>query len=138
MGKKQLLILKYLKLFEDVDMVKKTIMNIFLCNYKSDSWEKSISIFKSLELPTSVQISSGSHKGLAYQILLDLNLEDAKILANDIIEKFPETPLVVISEVMVKMKTTPIGQWQDDDLVEPGRYFDKLLRSGETGIFVYG
>ena len=129
--------MKYLKLFEDVDMVKKTIMNIFLCNYKSDFWEESISIFKSLELPTSVQISSGSHKGLAFQVLLDINLEDSKKLANDIIEKFPETPLVVISEVMVKMKTTPIGQWQDDDLVEPGRYFDKLLISRETGIFVY-
>ncbi len=129
--------MKYLKLFEDIDVVKKTIMNIFLCNYTSDFWEESISIFKSLELPTSVQISSGSHKGLAYQILLDINLEDAKILANDIIEKFPETPLVVISDVMVKMKTTPIGQWQDDDLVEPGRYFDKLLKSRETGIFVY-
>jgi hypothetical protein len=38
---------------------------------------------------------------------------------------------------MVKMKTTPIGQWQDDDLVEPGRYFDKLLKSRETGIFVF-
>lgn len=129
--------MKYLKLFEDVGMVKKTIMNIFLCNYKSDFWEESISIFKSLELPTSVQISSGSHKGLAFQVLLDINLEDAKKLANDIIEKFPETPLIVISEVMVKMKTTPIGQWQDDDLVEPGRYFDKLLKTGETGIFVY-
>ena len=129
--------MKYLKLFEDVGMVKKTIMNIFLCNYKSDFWEESISIFKSLELPTSVQISSGSHKGLAFQVLLDINLEDAKKLADDIIEKFPETPLIVISEVMVKMKTTPIGQWQDDDLVEPGRYFDKLLKTGETGIFVY-
>lgn len=129
--------MKYLKLFEDVDMVKKTIMNIFLCNYKSDFWEESISIFKSLELPTSVQISSGSHKGLAFQVLLDINLEDAKKLANYIIEKFSETPLIVISEVMVKMKTTPIGQWQDDDLVEPGRYFDKLLKTGETGIFVY-
>ena len=129
--------MKYLKLFEDVDMVKKTIMNIFLCNYKSDFWEESISIFKSLELPTSVQISSGSHKGLAFQVLLDINLEDAKKLANDIIQKFTETPLIVISEVMVKMKTTPIGQWQDDDLVEPGRYFDKLLKTGETGIFVY-
>ena len=129
--------MKYLKLFEDVGMVKKTIMNIFLCNYKSDFWEESISIFKSLELPTSVQISSGSHKGLAFQVLLDINLEDAKKLANDIIQKFTETPLIVISEVMVKMKTTPIGQWQDDDLVEPGRYFDKLLKTGETGIFVY-
>ena len=118
-------------------MVKKIIMNIFLCSYESDFWTESISIFKSLSLPTSVQISSGSHRGLAFQVLLDINLEDAKILANDIIEKFPETPLIVISEVMVKIKTTPIGQWQDDDLVEPGRYFDKLLKTGETGIFVY-
>lgn len=129
--------MKYLKLFEDVDMVKKTIMNIFLCSYKSDFWEESISIFKSLSLPTSIKISSGSHKGLAYQILLDINLEDAEILANDIIEKFPETPLIVISEVMVKMKTTPIGEWQDEDLVEPGRYFDKLLATRENGIFIY-
>ena len=129
--------MKYLKLFEGVGMVRKTIMNIFLCNYESDFWEESISIFKSLSLPTSVQISGASHKGLAYQVLLDINLEDAKILANDIIEKFPETPLIVISEVMVKIKKTPIGQWQDDDLIEPGRYFDRLLSAGETGIFIY-
>jgi hypothetical protein len=128
--------MRYLKLFEG-DMVKKTIMNTFLCNYKSDFWKESISIFKSLNFPTTIEISNGSYRGLAYQVLLDVNLEQAKVLADDIINKFPETPLIVISEVMVKIKTTPIGQWQDDDLVEPGRYFDKLLKTGETGIFVY-
>lgn len=129
--------MKYLKLFEsESDVVKKTIMNIFLCNYKSDFWEESISIFKSLNLPTSVKISNGSHRGLAYQILLDVNIEEAKILANQIIKNFPETPLIVISEVMVKMKNTPIGEWQDDSLVEPGRYFDKLVREEKTGVFV--
>lgn len=127
--------MKYLKLFES-DMVKKTIMNIFLCNYKSDFWEESISIFKSLNFPTTVEISKGSHRGLSYQILLDVNLEEAKILADDIINKFPETPLIVISEVIVEMKNSPIGHWQDDSLVKPGRYFDKLVREQKTGFFV--
>jgi hypothetical protein len=129
--------MKYLKLFEsEGDMVKKTIMNIFLCNYKSDFWEESISIFKSLNFPTTVEISNGSYRGLAYQVLFDVNLEQAKILADDIINKFPETPLIVISEVMVEMKNRPIGEWQDDSLVEPGRYFDKLVREEKTGVFV--
>ena len=129
-------IFKNFKLFESGE-VKKTIMNIFLCDYKSNFWKESISIFKSLNLPTSVQISGGGTSGLGYQILLDINLEDAKILANDIIQRFPETPLIVISEVMVQMKNVNIGEWQDDDLVEPGRYFDKLRREGKTGLFVY-
>jgi hypothetical protein len=119
------------------DLVKKTIMNIFICKYDSPFWAESISIFKYLNLPTLVQISGAVHVGLGYQILLDTSLEDSKILADNIIKKFPETPLIVISEVMVEMKSAPIGEWQDDDLVETGRYFDRLVREGVRGLFIF-
>lgn len=131
-------IIEYFRNFNrNDDLVKKTIMNIFLCDYRSEFWSECISIFKSLDLPTSVEISGVNYRGLSYQVLLDSSLEDSKILANDIITKFPETPLVVISEVMVQMKSVSIGEWQDDDLVGPGRYFDKLVRDGESGLFLY-
>ena len=34
------------------------------------------------------------------------------------------------------MKDQPIGWWQDNDLVEPGRYFDKLVSEGKSGVFM--
>ena len=127
--------MKHLKNFND-SPVKKTIMNIFICEYNSPHWEESISIFNSLNLPTSVPKSKGSHRGLSYQILLDVHIETAKELSNDILGKFPQEPLIVISEVNVQMKNEPIGWWQDNDLVKPGRYFDKLVSEGKRGIFI--
>ena len=31
----------------------------------------------------------------------------------------------------------PIGHYFDDDLVEPGRYFDVLVKDGKTGLFIH-
>jgi len=117
-------------------MLKKVIMNIFICEYNSPFWTESVFIFNSLNFSTSIQISSASYKGLAYQILLDINLDESIILSNNIIKKFLETPLIVISEVVIKMKSVPIGEWQDIELVEPGRYFDRLVRENVKGIFI--
>lgn len=123
--------------FNSGELVKKTIMNIFICEYSYPLWEECVSIFKSLSFPTSVQISGAHHRGLAFQILLDTNLEESIELANNIINKFPKEPLIVISEVMVKMKDSPIGWYQDNDLVGPGRYFDQLVKVGKTGLFIF-
>ena len=35
------------------------------------------------------------------------------------------------------MKKIPIGHYYDDDLVEPGRYFDRLVIGRKSGIFIY-
>ena len=35
------------------------------------------------------------------------------------------------------MKKQPIGYYFDKDLWEPGRYFDKLIESGERGVFIH-
>lgn len=123
--------------FNSGELVKKTIMNIFICEYSHPLWEECVSIFKSLSFPTSVQISGAHHRGLAFQILLDINLEESIELANNIINKFPKEPLIVISEVKVKMKDSPIGEYQDNDLVGPGRYFDQLVKEGKTGLFIF-
>lgn len=123
--------------FNSGELAKKTIMNIFICEYSHPLWEECVSIFKSLSFPTSVQISGAHHRGLAFQILLDTNLEESIELANNIINKFPQDPLIVISDVRVKMKESPIGEYQDNDLVEPGRYFDQLVKEGRTGIFIF-
>ena len=119
------------------NLIKKTIMNIFICKYDSPFWEECSSIFRSLNLPTRVKISGAHHSGLAYQILLDTDLENSIELSNDIINKFPIEPLIVISEVLVKMKDKPIGWWQDDDLINPGRYFNKLIEEDQTGVFIF-
>lgn len=123
--------------FNSGESVKKTIMNIFICEYSYPLWEECVSIFKSLSFPTSVQISGAHHRGLAFQILLDINLKESIELSNNIINKFPKEPLIVISEVMVKMKDSPIGWYQDNDLVGPGRYFDQLVKEGKTGLFIF-
>ena len=123
--------------FNSGELVKKTIMNIFICEYSHPLWEECVSIFKSLSFPTSVQISGAHHRGLSFQILLDINLEESIELSNNIINKFPQEPLIVISEVRVKMKDSPIGEYQDNDLVGPGRYFDQLVKECKTGLFIF-
>ena len=124
--------MKHLKKFR-----RKTIMNLFICFYESPYWSQSVDILNSLELPTSIEISKGHHRGLAVQVLLDTNLEDSKKIAQDILKKFPEEPLIVLSEIDVIMKKIPIGHYYDDDLVEPGRYFDRLVIGRKSGIFIY-
>jgi hypothetical protein len=125
------------KNFNESYMDKRTIMNIFLCGYTSPNWEESIRIFKSIKFPTSIQISGSDHRGLGYQVLLDLNIVDSKNFVESIYNLFPEEPLIVISEVNVILnKDTHIGEHQDHDLVKPGRYFSNLVKNGKSGIFV--
>ena len=125
--------------FNNFNLSPKTIMNIFLCEHRTplDIWEQSIRIFKSFDLPTSVGISPGHHRGLAYQVLLDSDIKESQDLCEELISKFPQEPLIVLGKVNVKIKPEPIGEWQDDDLVGPGRYFDRLVREGKRGIFIY-
>lgn len=119
--------------------VHKVIMNIFICYRESPLWEESLNIFKSIKktLPTSVGISGGSHLGLSYQILLDVDIDKAVDLSNDISQKIISPILIVLSDVIVEMKDIPIGEWVDKDLIEPGIYFDKLVSENKTGIFKY-
>ena len=42
-----------------------------------------------------------------------------------------------IKILMDLMKKIPIGHYYDDDLVEPGRYFDRLVIGRKSGIFIY-
>lgn len=116
---------------------RKTIMNLFVCDYDSPYWKESCEILDSLDFETSIPLSKGHYKGLSIQVLLDTNLEDSKKFVMEILEKFPEKPLCVLSDVRVIMKSNPIGRYFDNDLVGPGRYFDFLLSSGKRGLFVY-
>lgn len=123
--------------FRDFEDRKKTIMNMFICEYGSPLWEESVSIFRSIDFPSSVPISGAHHRGLAFQILLDTGLEESAALAREIAARFPQEPCIVLSEAIVKMKGCPIGEYQDSDLVGPGRHFDRLVREGKTGIFIF-
>lgn len=130
--------MKHLKTFnENLNFQQKTIMNLFICEYESPNWDESVKIFNSLDLPTSVEISKGHHLGLSFQILLDTNLQESEKTAKEILTKFPELPLIVISEVDVEMKDIPIGYYFDKDLWEPGRYFDRLVSERKKGLFIY-
>ena len=66
------------------------------------------------------------------------NLEESISFCRGLLDKFlPEVPLIVISEVNVQIKDSPIGHWFDDDLVQPGRYFDKLVSEEVTGLVIH-
>lgn len=125
---------------------KKIIMNMFICNRESpigtsntnQYWSKCVDILHSIKFPTSVEISGAHHRGLAVQVLLDTNLEESVSFCRGLLDKFlPEIPLIVISEVNVQIKDSPIGHWSDDDLVQPGRYFDKLVSEEQTGLVIH-
>lgn len=127
-------------------MEKKVIMNMFICSREdrigtlntNPNWSKCVDILHSIKFPTSVGISGAHHRGLAVQVLLDTNLEESVSFCRGLLDKFlPEIPLIVISEVNVQIKDSPIGHWSDDDLVQPGRYFDKLVSEEKTGLVIH-
>lgn len=115
----------------------KVIFNMFICDYGSPNWKDNIEILKNIDFPTSIETSKGHHKGLAIQVLLDLDLTSAEKFAEDVKSKFQDDVLIVLAEVDVKMKKQPIGYYFDKSLWEPGRYFDRLVRQNKTGIFIY-
>ena len=118
-------------------MKSKVILNMYICDYQSPNWKENVEILNSIEFPTSIPTSKGHHRGLAIQVLLDLNIKEAKDYANSLLTKFKADPTIVIAQVDVKMKNSPIGYYFDKDLWEPGRYFDNLVRQGKVGLYVY-
>mgnify|MGYP005615660543 FL=1 len=121
-------------------------MNMFICRRespigtldKNPNWSKCVEVLHSIKFPTSAEISGAHHRGLSVQVILDTNLEESASFCTNLLDKFlPEVPLIVISEVNVEIKDTPIGHWFDDDLVQPGRYFDKLVSEGKTGLVIH-
>jgi hypothetical protein len=120
----------------------KVIMNIFVCRYtSSDSyWKECVVKLREVisKLPHTVQHSSGNPFGLGAQILLDSDIEESIKISEEILDFFPNKPLIVLSEVNVEVKdlNIPIGEYQDNDLVEPGRKFDLLISENKSGIFV--
>ncbi len=115
----------------------KVILNMYICDYQSPNWLDNIKILNSVKFPTSIPTSKGHHRGLAIQVLLDLNLEEAQNFATDLLTTFKDEPTIVIAEVEVKMKNSPIGYYFDQDLWEPGRYFDKLISQGKKGLYIH-
>jgi hypothetical protein len=133
--------LKTFKLFESFisnQVEKKVIMNMFICEYSSPYWIQSVEILRTIDFPTSVRTSGAGHKGLGKQVLLDINLEESKQFAEKLLTMFPETPLIVLAEVDIRMEDHEhIGYWYQDCLVEPGRWFDELVRKGKRGLFIH-
>jgi hypothetical protein len=118
-------------------MKSKVILNMYICDYESPNWKDNVELLNSTEFPTSIPTSKGHHRGLAIQVLLDLNIEEAKDYANSLLNKFKADPTIVIAQVDVNMKNSPIGYYFDKDLWEPGRYFDSLVKQGKVGLYVY-
>jgi hypothetical protein len=127
-------------------MDKRVIMNMFICRREfpigtlnmNPNCIKCVEILRTIKFQTSVEISWASSRGLGVQALLDTNIEDSASFCRGLLDKFlPEVPLIVISEVNLQIKDSPIGHWQDDDLVQPGRYFDKLVSERVTGLLIH-
>ena len=115
----------------------KVILNLYICGRESSNWKENVEILNSIEFPTSIPTSGGHHRGLAIQVLLDLNIEEAEEFATVLLTTFKDDPTIVIAEVEVKMKNSPIGYYFDQDLWEPGRYFDKLISQGKKGLYIH-
>jgi hypothetical protein len=104
----------------------------------SQYWEQCINILHDIKFQTSIDTSTGHHRGLAIQVLLDYEtIEDTKELTNQLLNIFPVTPLIVIGEIDIIFKNIPIGQYQDDSLVEIGRHFDHLVKTRKKGLIEY-
>ena len=115
----------------------KVILNLYICGYESPNWKENVDILNSIKFPTSIPTSKGHHNGLAIQVLLDLNIEEAEEFSTGLLTTFKDDPTIVIAEVEVNMKNSPIGYYFDQDLWEPGRYFDNLIKKGKKGLYIH-
>jgi len=116
--------------------MKKYLINLFIGFYENDDWNKRIKIFKSLDINWYQYPTVGHSLGFAVQGILDTdNKEEALNICNYINEKLGET-IIVLSLIDMRGITFPIGQCNDIELVEPGRFFDKKIKEGEFGIFI--
>lgn len=119
-------------------MEEKVILNMLICERTSPYWEQCVNIMHIISFPTSIETSTGHQMGLGLQVLLDYdNINEANTFAKSLLDIFPTIPLILISEVNVKIKNIPIGMYQDDSLVNPGRTFDKLVKEHKTGLYIY-
>ncbi len=115
----------------------KVILNLYICGYESPNWKENVEILSSIKFPTSIPTSKGHHNGLAIQVLLDLNIEEAEEFATVLLTTFKDDPTIVIAEVEVNMKNSPIGYYFDQDLWDPGRYFDNLIKKSKKGLYIH-
>lgn len=115
----------------------KVILNMFICEHQSPKWEECVDLLLPFKFPTSVGISKGHNIGLSLQVLLDYkSIDEAKGILNKLLNYFPITPLIVVSEVYIELKNIPIGWYNDSSLINPGRYFDKLVKNNKKGLFI--
>jgi len=124
--------------FNNFKNIKKgVLLNLFVCDYNDPEWINKVTQLNNIikELPNIVTPSKGHYKGLALQTILGVSLDDAKEIANNILEKL-DSSLVVLSEIEFIHKNIPIGHYQDDSLVKPGRYFDKLVKNDKKGLYI--
>lgn len=128
-----------MKKYNDWKTEEKVIFNTFLCRYNTDieKWKDYINRFKNLDVDWWVKPCGGSTAGLAYQSILNTgDIEEAVRISEDIFKTFDNDILIVISKQLVR-NYEPVGQNNEDAFVGCGRFFDKLVRKNEKGIFVF-
>lgn len=129
--------MKHIKLFEN--FIYKTLMNLYICDrgVNNDIWIKSTEIINNFNFPIWINPSFGHWKGYGMQIVLDANLKESIEISKNLINKLPITPLIVLYPINLNKSELPIGEYYDNQLIKPGRYFDKLIKENKKGIFIY-
>ena len=121
---------------EEVSTETKYIIYIYFCDYSDPRIDDFISKFNDMDINFWVKPGKGHHTGFAIQSILDTHsLKTAKQTAKHIYETFDDDILIVLSKQQVS-NIEPIGTNNEEVFTEPGRYFDKLVKKKENGIYI--
>jgi hypothetical protein len=121
---------------EEVSTETKYLIYIYFCDYSDSRIDDFISKFNDMDINFWVKPGKGHHTGFAIQSILDTHsLKTAKQTSKHIYETFDDDILIVLSKQQVS-NIEPIGVNNEEVFTEPGRYFDKLVRKKEKGIYI--
>ena len=121
---------------EEASTEVKYLLYIYFCDYDDPRFREFVSKFEDMDIDFWVESGKGHHLGFAIQSILNTH---SKKIALDIVERiyneFDQDILIVLSKQRVS-NIEPIGINNDDVFTEVGRYFDKLVRQKEKGIYI--
>ena len=121
---------------EEVSTETKYLIYIYFCDYSDSRIDDFISKFNDMDINFWVKPGKGHHTGFAIQSILDTHsLKIAKQTSKHIYETFDDDILIVLSKQQVS-NIEPIGVNNEEVFTEPGRYFDKLVKKKEKGIYI--
>lgn len=129
--------MKLRSLLEELRKEEKYIIYVYFCDFDDPRFREFVETFREIQNQIDFWVKPGKahHRGFAIQSILNTNnQQEAKAVADFLLEQFGNDILVVLSKQVVS-NLEPIGQNNEEVFIEVGDKFDVLKNKGNTGVY---